>query len=302
MTRVLLTGASGYIGRPVHDALVARGYEVHALSRGDNIEKKSSTWHSLDLFDETAVDALLADVSPTHLVHLAWITTPGAYWQSGDNRRWQEASSQLLSNFVAHGGKRAVLAGTCAEYDWSDGHCIENETPLRGLSEYTKAKLEFRRRAFTLAEDSPLQVSWARVFFSFGPYEHRSRLIPDVVLSLLRGERASCSDGEQVRDFMYVKDMAAAFADVLQSGHCGDINIASGHSMTIRQLVTMFSERLGATDRVDFGARPRQPGEAPTLTADVSKLRDNVGWQTKQTIESAIDETIAWWRQQGKIT
>ncbi len=302
MTRVLLTGANGYVGRPVHDALLARGYEVHALSRDKPDETISSTWHSLDLFDDTAVDALLADISPTHLVHLAWVTKPGEYWQSSDNQRWQESSSQLLSNFVARGGRRAVLAGTCAEYDWSDGHCIENETPLRALSEYTRAKLEFRRRALALAEESSLQVSWARIFFSFGPHEHRSRLIPDVILSLLRGERASCSDGEQLRDFMYVDDMASAFAAVLQSEHSGDINIASGNSMTIKQLVTMFSQRLGAVDRVDFGARPRQPGEAPRLTADVSQLLEGIGWNPERTIESAIDETIAWWQQQGKTT
>ncbi len=302
MTRVLLTGASGYVGRPVHDALIARGYEVHAVSRNKIDAEKSTNWHSLDLLDDSATDALVADIAPTHLVHLAWVTEPGSYWQSSDNERWRDASIRLLSNFVARGGKRAVLAGTCAEYDWSDGHCVENKTPLRGLSEYTKSKLAFRERAYELAQESRLRMSWARIFFSFGPHEHQSRLIPDVLLSLLRGDRATCSDGEQLRDFMYVNDMASAFAAVLQRDHSGDINIASGKSLTIKQLVTMFSERLGAIDRVDFGARPRQAGEAPILTADVSQLHNRIGWKSKQTIESAIDETIAWWQQQGNIT
>ena len=302
MTRVLLTGANGYVGRPVHDSLLARGYEVHAVSRHGSDNSKSSSWHSIDLLDETATDSLIAEVAPTHLVHLAWVTEPGSYWQSSDNQRWQESSTQMLRSFVAHGGQRAVLAGTCAEYDWTDGHCIENETPLRGLSEYTKSKLVFRQNAYSIADETSLQVSWARIFFSFGPHEHPSRLIPDVVLSLLDGGRASCSDGEQLRDFMYVKDMASAFVAVLASDHSGDINIASGDSMTIKNLVTKFGERLGATNRVDFGTRPRQAGEAPVITADIAQLRDIVGWHSEQTIDTAIDATIDWWQQQGKHT
>jgi nucleoside-diphosphate-sugar epimerase len=295
---VVLTGADGYVGRPVLAGLQAAGYDVHAISRTPGKSAKAVTWHTADLFDPVATDAILEKIGGSHLVHLAWITEPGAYWQSPDNDRWREASVALLQQFIRYGGQRAVLAGTCAEYDWRHGHCDEDSTPLRPQSPYTRGKLEFRDAAYALSEKSGLEMAWARIFFSFGPNEHPKRLVPAVIRALLVGERAECSDGEQLRDFMYVEDLAAAFVAVLDSNFCGDINIASGNAMPIRRLVTRIAEKLHAVDRVDFGARPRQSGEPDSITADVSRLTEQVGYSSHTTIESAIDESIAWWRQQ----
>ena len=298
MKTVVLTGADGYVGRPVLAALQAAGYDVHAISRTPGKSTSGVTWHTANLFDPVATDAILEKIGGSHLVHLAWITEPGAYWQSPDNDRWREASVALLQQFTSHGGQRAVLAGTCAEYDWRLGHCDEDSTPLRPLSPYTRSKLEFRDAAYALSEKTGLEIAWARIFFSFGPNEHPQRLVPAVIRALLAGDRAECSDGEQLRDFMYVKDLAAAFVAVLDSDFRGDINIASGNAMPIKRLVTRIAEKLDAVDRVDFGARPRQSGEPDSITANVSRLTEQVGFVSDRTIESAIDESIAWWQQQ----
>lgn len=296
----MLTGAGGYIGRPVCDELVGCGFEVHAVSRHDRNSEESTTWHAVDLLDSTATHALLANIRATHLMHLAWVTEPGTYWQSPDNVLWQDASIKLLKSFAAHGGERAVLTGTCAEYDWTDGHCVEDKTPIRALSPYTTAKQAFHDAANALANTTNLSVAWARVFFSFGPNEHPQRLVPAVIRALLSGARAACSDGEQIRDFMYVQDMASALVAVLGSEFSGDINIASGQPMTIKDLVTLVADKLDASDRVDFGKRPRQDGEPPRITADVSKLRNSIGWTAMHDIRSAIDETIQFWKRSTK--
>ena len=300
MKRVLLTGAGGYIGQPTCDELVACGFEVHAVSRHDHKSQESATWHAVDLLDSAATHALLANIRATHLMHLAWVTEPGTYWQSPDNVLWQDASIKLLKSFAAHGGERAVLTGTCAEYDWTDGHCVEDKTPNRALSPYTTAKLVFRDAANALANTTNLSVAWARVFFSFGPNEHPQRLVPAVIRALLSGGRAACSDGEQIRDFMYVQDMASALVAVLGSEFSGDINIASGQPMTIKDLVTLVADKLDASDRVDFGKRPRQDGEPPRITADVSRLKDIVGWNSTHDIRSAIEQTIQFWNRSTK--
>lgn len=298
MTRVVLTGADGYIGRSVRDALCMQDFEVHALSRTARSNDGSTIWHAVDLFDTAATEAALSTIAATHLVHLAWVTQPGAYWDSDDNARWQDASDHLLNVFSANGGQRAVLAGTCAEYDLSDGHCIEDATPLRAQSAYTASKLRFRHAAFALASRTDLEVAWARVFFSFGPHEHRQRLVPDIINQLITGGRAACSDGKQVRDFMYVRDLAAALVAVLTSRFCGDINLASGKAMTVRQLATMIGEKLDAVSHIDFGARARQQNEPDSITADTARLNRDVGWNSGRSLDEAIDETIAWWREQ----
>ncbi len=300
MKRVLLTGAGGYIGRHMLDDLVSRGFEVHAVSRGAHEDRKGIVWHTTDLLDSAAVGSLVESVAASHLIHLAWITEPGAYWESPQNSEWLAASTHLLESFVAHGGKRAVLAGTCAEYDWTDGHCVENVTPLRAKSLYAKTKLAFRDAAYELAKTSDLQIAWARVFFSFGPHERKERLVPAVINSLLSSDRAKCSDGSLIRDFMYVVDVAGAMVATLDSDFEGDINIASGDDMTLEQLVNRIANRLDATDRVDFGHYPRRPDDPQKISADNSLLSDAIGWTAAYDLDSAIDSTIVWWLNQTK--
>ena len=294
MRRVLVTGGNGFIGRHTIDGLLARGFEVHAVSRRPQGERDDVEWHVAELFDREATKALTGEIAATHLLHLAWTTEPGTYWTSPENRTWCDASIGLLDDFREQGGERALIAGTCAEYDWSDGHCIEGETACRAGSPYTEAKLALRDHALAME----LSVAWARVFFTFGPFERPERLVPSIILPLLAGERAACTDGEQVRDFMYVADTADALVAVLDDDFCGDINIASGQSVTLKDLITSIGDKLDAGNRIDFGKRKRQPGEAPRITAETKRLSDIVGWQPQHTLDAALDETIAWWRAQ----
>lgn len=298
MKRALLTGAGGYVGRYMIDDLIARGFEVHGVSQRERDADSRLTWHTVDLFNSDATKALCADVAATHLVHLAWETEPGQFWESDNNAAWQSASEKLLEHFVHYGGARAVLAGTCAEYDWSNGHCVAGVTPLRGRSAYSRSKLAFRDAAFARADGSNLSVAWARVFFSFGPHERKRRLVPAIILALLSGERARCTDGEQLRDFMYVADVADAMAAVVDSDFDGDINIAHGDAITIGWLVERIAAKLDAIERLDFGAFPRPANDPARITADVSGLK-SIGWAPHHTLDAAIDETIAWWRKQA---
>lgn len=300
MKRVLLTGASGYIGRHMLDDLVARAYEVHAVSRKTPAVRTDTViWHSADLLDADATRKLASEVAATHLIHLAWITEPGIYWESPKNDAWRTASFNLLQSFVESGGLRALLAGTCAEYDWADGHCIEDKTPLRGKSLYAQSKLAFRDSALAVADSTDLTLAWARVFFSFGPHERPERLVPAVIRALLAGERARCGEGSLVRDFMYVEDVASAMVAVLDSDFAGDINIASGSTMTLADLISRISVRLDATDRVDFGHHPRRPDDPQVISADNSRLSHVIGWSPGYDLDSAIDKTIAWWQDQA---
>ena len=119
MKKVLLTGARGFIGRHCLPLLTANGYEVHAVSSAKQ-ERRSGDphWHQVNLLDPGEVMDLIERVRPTHLLHFAWYSIPGKYWDSIENCRWVEASHFLLNMFANKGGHRVVIAGTCAEYDW----------------------------------------------------------------------------------------------------------------------------------------------------------------------------------------
>ncbi len=134
--RVLVSGAGGFIGRWSVPALLRLGYEVHAVLSGNASrdvpeQLRGAKIHFADLLDDSAIDELTREVRPSHLLHFAWIATPGVYWNSEENFRWLAASEQLLRSFRAHGGSRVMMAGSCAEYDWSRVEvCDELSSPL----------------------------------------------------------------------------------------------------------------------------------------------------------------------------
>jgi nucleoside-diphosphate-sugar epimerase len=304
--RVLVSGAGGFIGRWSVPALLRLGFEVHAVlsrnaGRGVPAQLEGASVHVADLLDESSIDELIAETLPTHLLHFAWIATPGLYWQSAENYRWAAASEHLLRRFSAQGGSRVLMAGTCAEYDWSRvGVCDERLSPLADggtpLSPYAACKIGLQK---TLADSGPrlhLSTAWGRIFFQFGPHEHKERLVPSVICNLLQGREAACSDGRQIRSFLHVADVGAAFAAVLDSALEGPVNIGSGEPVAIADLVERIGRQIGRYHLVRLGARPASPDEPPVLVPDVHRLRDEAGWRPRFTLDEALSDTIAWWR------
>jgi nucleoside-diphosphate-sugar epimerase len=276
MKRVLITGSGGFIGRGTLEPLAERGYEVIR--------------NTADLLEPGAPERVIAEVRPTHLLHLAWNAKPGEFWTTPENLDWVAASLRLLRAFD---GERAVFAGTCAEYEWADQtHCVEAVTPLVPATLYGTAK----HALHTLVERSGVSAAWGRVFFVFGPHEHPARLASSVASALVRGEPAETSAGTQVRDFLYSEDLADAFVALLDSDVEGAVNLASGDPRPIHEVVEAFGAAAGRPDLLRIGARPSNPAEPSVLTASVDRLRDEVAWTPPRTLEQRIADTVAWWR------
>jgi nucleoside-diphosphate-sugar epimerase len=302
VTRLLITGGTGFVGSACVRNAVARGHEVHVLSRTSPDDAIGATFHCADLLTQSA-GRILRDVQPTHLLHLAWIATPGSYWTSAENVDWVRASAGLLDEFATVGGRRAVIAGTCAEYDWSDGGRLdETRTELRPGSVYGQAKVELFRRSSEIAIERDLLLAWARLFFLYGPGEHPDRLVPYVVRQLLAGEEALCSNGSQCRDFLYVDDAADALVSVLLDGLFGAVNVASGESLPVAELIDAVAGSVGRPDLIRLGARPAPAGDPPELVGDVTRLRDEVGWRPRFPIAKGVDATVAWWKEHDART
>jgi nucleoside-diphosphate-sugar epimerase len=302
MKRVLVTGASGFIGRQSLPALVARGYDVHAICRQGS-PAGPATWHRVDLMDQDRVSRLLDDVRPSHLLHFAWDVAHGKYWTSPENLRWVEASLTLLSRFVERAGRRAVLAGTCAEYDWRFGFCSERVTPLAPATLYGTCKHALHTIAASYATQAELSLAWGRIFYLYGPHEQPGRLVPSVMHSILEGKPIRCSHGNQARDFLHVRDVADGFVALLDSEVEGPVNIASGRPVTIREVVhTLVDLFLGNPEvRLEFGAVPTPPDDPPLIVADVRRLSDEVGWTPQLDLRGGLAELLATvWRDAGQ--
>ena len=298
MKRVLLTGATGFIGRHCLPTLLESGYEVHTVSaRAASAHPPGVHAHQADLLDSAQVAALLAVVQPSHLLHLAWYTQPGAYWTSLENIRWVQASLDLLQAFVTHGGRRVVMAGSCAEYDWTYGYCIERITPLRPATMYGKAKHALQLLGDAFAEQAQISAAWGRIFFMYGPHEYPERLVAAVIRALLRGQPARCSHGNQIRDFLYVQDAADAFVALLASNVQGPVNIASGAPITLKQIIYSIADMLAQRDLIQLGALPAPAHEPPLLVANIDRLTNEVAWRPAYDLERGLEQTVRWWKE-----
>jgi len=297
MKRLLLTGATGFIGGHALHVLATGGYEVYAVSpTRQQIECPGVNWIQTDLLDEVLVRELICRVKPTHLLHFAWYSSPGKYWTSLENLSWLQASIELLRSFAEYGGQRAVFAGSCAEYDWNYGYCSEFRTPLQPSTLYGTCKHTLQQVADAFCKQERLNYAWGRIFFVYGPNEDPNRLVSGAITTLIKGESFNCSHGTQIRDFLHVTDIAGAFAALLDSKVQGPVNIASGIPVTIREVVSTIGRKLNGENLIRWGALPIPPDEPPLVLADARRLRDEVQWEPTYDLDAGLEQTIAWWK------
>jgi nucleoside-diphosphate-sugar epimerase len=150
--------------------------------------------------------------------------------------------------------------------------------------------------AYTMKNE--MSSAWGRVFFLFGPHEYPERVVAYVIRSILQGEVARCTDGEQIRDFLYVKDVASAFVKLLESDVKGAVNIASGKPTALKDVLSLAASILKRPDLLELGALTLPENDPPSLVANVQRLQDEVGWEPKYDLQQGMVETIGWWKTQ----
>ena len=289
--RVVVTGGSGFVGRAAVAALVATGAEVHLFGRS-SAAVAGCQRHAIDLIGDDPA-ALLAAIAPSHLLHLAWYAEPGKFWQAPQNLDWLAASLRLARGFAAAGGTRLVGAGSCAEYDWRVPLLDEATTPLVPGTLYGTAKAALFQTLTAAAPVLGLSFGWGRIFFPYGRGERAGRLLPDVIDAVLAGRRVATSDGEQLRDFIHVEDAGAAMVALLASDMTGAVNIASGDCRPLREIIGTAAALAGDATLIDWGARPRQPGEPAVMAAATERLHGTLGFVPRWTLADGIADMVA---------
>src|SRR5258706_2880082 len=214
---VLVTGASGFIGRHAASSLAQHGYEVIGVSRGSTAPELSGVrWREADLLDEAATRRLVREVRPRFLLHLAWYVEPGKFYESPLNREWLAASKVLLDEFMSCSGERVVIAGTVSEYENAPGVCRDTVDAPEPRTPYAKAKYELLQHVAAMRAGAA-SWAWGRVFSLYGPHEKPGRLVSTTIAKFLRGERLTVKSGKLVRDYSHVADVGAALAAMLAS-------------------------------------------------------------------------------------
>ena len=288
--RVMVTGASGLIGRHACRELTARGYEVIAVSRRGP--------HGCDLLSATGREKLIATHRPEYLLHLAWVTAHGRFWSDPVNMDWLAASADLIARFHEAGGRRVVVSGTCAEYDWTQDCAkpLREDAPVAPATLYGTAKDALRRVLAAYGRETGLSWGWGRVFFLFGPGEDENRLIPAIARALAAGQPARLGSGRPVRDFWDARNVGAALAALLDSDVCGPVNISSGQGHSIADIARFMARLAGREDLLALGALPDRPGEPSCLLGDNRRLREEVGFIPPVGLEEGLRAALDHWR------
>jgi nucleoside-diphosphate-sugar epimerase len=298
MSRVLVTGASGFVGRAAVPALRLRGFEVHAVARLADPTIQADTWHEADLLDASTVAPLLRAAEASHLLHLAWTTEHGAFWSDPANLEWSRATLALFGAFAEAGGERSVMVGSCAQYDWdalgTSGPADEAKSARRPATLYGEMKEDTARRLEARSSSNGLSHATALLFFPYGPYDQAERLVPSLTTDLLAGREATVRSGGEVRDFVHVEDCGSALAALLDSDVTGAVNVGTGRGSSVAEVAANVAQIVGGEEllRVDR----RRAEVASAVVAAVERLTDEVGFVAQYDLDRGLHQTVDWLR------
>jgi nucleoside-diphosphate-sugar epimerase len=272
MARVLITGASGFLGRATVAALAAQGDTLVGVGRRAPALPGLESALACDLLDPLAAKAAARTAGCEVLVHLAWADGPRDRWHGAANLDWTAATLCLAREFAAAGGRRMVFGSSCAVYDWSLGPVFDEAAPIAPRTLYGAAKAA---TAGLLVKAQPalgIGVAEARIFYCYGPGEPRGRLVSDLLAGLRDGRTVDCTDGLQRRDYLHSADVGSALAALAASDLTGPVNVGSGQPLAVADLVAEVARQAGRPDLLRMGAIARTADDPPEITAATRRL------------------------------
>jgi len=306
--RVLVTGATGFIGSHLARRLVQEGARVHILLR-----KKAAAWRIADLSDQLITEE--ADLTDSAALQQRLSRCPAEviFHLAGYvdvSRSWNPVGPLIQNNIIGTinllaalrdtGFEAFLYPGTSEEYGNTPPPLCEaqRESPI---SPYSFSKLAGTAFCQMAAKTFDLPITVLRLFPTYGPYQEGSMLIPAAIRELLAGREFRMTHGEQRRDFIYVDDVVEAF---LRAGSCprarGEVfNVGSGVPRRVRDVIDIITRHIGAECRVLRGAIPFRKGEGDECYSDNQKIREFTGWEPKISLEEGLRITVAWYKTFG---
>jgi dTDP-6-deoxy-L-talose 4-dehydrogenase (NAD+) len=258
--RVLVTGATGFVGRQVLKHLAVQGVRLTTVVRDGKQEifKENPAVEKIvttpDLFAETAEwwSNVLHDIDT--VIHVAWYVEAGLYLQSSKNLDCLQGTLNLAEGAIKAGVRRFVGVGTCFEYDLSHG-MLSVSTPLNPLTPYAGSKASAYLALCQLLPPQMVEFVWCRLFYLYGEGEDARRLVPYLRARLAAGEPAELTIGNQIRDFIDVSEAGRLISEAALGTMNGPVNICSGIPITVRQLAERIADVYGRRDLLKFGVR-----------------------------------------------
>lgn len=305
--RVLITGASGFVGGWLAGACTRRGDHVLGLSRSGTLDAASGQGVALDLADAPGLNRLLAEFEPTVIFHLAALSHVGRSWQDPartlDNNV-NGAANLLEAVRVAVPSSRIVWVSSGEVYGADATLPITEDAPLHPASPYAVSKVAGDLLAGLYTEAHGLNIIRARAFAHGGPGQHQIFLVSNIARQAAEAKRAgldslqiTSGNADTRRDFTDVRDVVRAYLMLTDRKIApGIYNVCSGVSTSTAERVAAVAQAIApiAVEHVVDPALVRAH-EVPDVRGSYERLRAATGWQPRIPISQTIADTIAWW-------
>ena len=302
--KILITGASGFVGAAVLRAAIKGGHQVGALFRPDGLTRRLTEYAGqftpipIDLLDIQGVAGALADYRPDAIIHTAW-------WGVGNAARFDlnqyelniAAACSLVSAAGDVGVKHFVGIGSQGEY--GAGSDMKEDTLPLPTTLYGASKVAALMLTRQIAAQMGIRHSWLRLFSTYGADDNDGWLIPMLIGEMLAGRRPKTTLGTQKWDYLHVDDVAAGILQTaLTETATGVFNLGSGIAVPVRQIVEKIRDLTAPDMELVFGEIPFRPDQVMHMQADISKLRSATGWSPRISIDEGLEKTVAWYRDQ----
>lgn len=303
MKRVLVTGASGFVGANLARRLLVDGYEVHLLLRPgyeawriDEIADHCVI-HLADLTDAEAVMRAFRIAAPEWVFHLA---AYGAYPHQRDLSKALATNVAGLANIFdackAHSVSTVINAGSSSEYGLMDHPPTELEC-VEPNSAYAISKVAATHLCRQVARTSKLEITTLRLYSVYGPFEEPKRFIPTLIVHGLEERLPPLVDPAVARDYVYVDDVVEAF--LLAAGTPMEepgavFNIGTGRQVSIGETVETIREQLGIIDAPRWGSMENRSWDTDVWVSNPSKAFEQIGWAAGTSFEDGLEQMTRW--------
>jgi nucleoside-diphosphate-sugar epimerase len=255
--QIIVTGATGFVGRHLVPLLLNNNHEVVAVAR-DVERARSLPWYSSVNFVSADIHRGTFEIpfqSGASLIHLAWQGLPN-YTSLFHFEQNLPRSYEFIKQLIARGVDEVLVTGTCLEYGLKSGPLGPN-TPTRPLNSYALAKDVLRQYLARLQEEKYFKLKWARLFYMFGEGQNNKSVIAQLDAAIDAGEQIfNMSGGEQLRDYLPVQSAAKKLIDILEGDPEGNFNVCSGKPISIRRLVEERIKAKNSSIQVNLGHYP----------------------------------------------